>query len=324
MADSLPVSVVIPAYNRPEMVARAVRSALGQRPLPPAEVIVVDDCSTDHTGRAAREAGARVIRHERNRGEGAARNTGIAAATQPWIGLLDSDDEWLPGCLATLWPLRDGHILAGGAQIRCGTDPRDDRYAGIPGSRPQVLRNPEVLLYPENFIAASGTIVKRDVVRAVGAYAEGLRHGADLDLWLRVLERGTGVVVAAPVVLYHLHEGQVTNDQDGMWEGHQRIMRHYADRPWASPATFERWQGVLAWDGMRHAMRRRSLRDATRHGSALLADPRRVAGAAGLLVVRQRLRRRSGMIGRDGRPTRARLRTGRSADGLSLLDLVVR
>ena len=69
----LPISVVIPAYNRPVMTARAVRSALAQVPRPPAEVIVVDDCSTDETGATAEAAGARVIRHEVNGGESVAR-----------------------------------------------------------------------------------------------------------------------------------------------------------------------------------------------------------------------------------------------------------
>ena len=68
--DPLPVSVVIPAFNRPDMVARAVRSALEQQPRPPAEVIVVDDGSSDDTAAAASAAGARVIRHEVNQGEG--------------------------------------------------------------------------------------------------------------------------------------------------------------------------------------------------------------------------------------------------------------
>ena len=95
--DPLPVSVVIPAFNRPEMVARAVRSALEQQPRRPAEVIVVDDASSDDTAAAASAAGARVIRHEVNQGEGAARNTAIRAARHDWVALLDSDDEFLPG-----------------------------------------------------------------------------------------------------------------------------------------------------------------------------------------------------------------------------------
>jgi glycosyltransferase involved in cell wall biosynthesis len=47
----------------------------------------------------------RVLRHKRNLGPGAARNTGVGATDQPWVAVLDSDDEWLPHHLATLWPL---------------------------------------------------------------------------------------------------------------------------------------------------------------------------------------------------------------------------
>src|SRR4051794_15213893 len=81
----LPVSVVIPAFNRQALIARAVASAFAQRPSPPAEVIVVDDGSTDGTAREAAHGGARVVRRERNGGAAAARNAGIGAAKQPWI-----------------------------------------------------------------------------------------------------------------------------------------------------------------------------------------------------------------------------------------------
>ena len=94
VSEPLPVSVVIPAYNRPRMVARAVRSALEQRPRPPAEVIVVDDCSTDDTGAAASAAGARVIRHDVNRGYGGALLSGFAASEKEWIFYTDGDAQY--------------------------------------------------------------------------------------------------------------------------------------------------------------------------------------------------------------------------------------
>src|SRR4051812_16447182 len=101
------------------MVQRAIRSVHGQS-RPPAEVIVVDDASGDDTGIRAAELGARVITHERNLGEGGARNTGLAAATHDWVALLDCDDEWLPKHLETLWPERDGHLLIGTAVLVAG------------------------------------------------------------------------------------------------------------------------------------------------------------------------------------------------------------
>lgn len=96
------VSVVIPSFNRRKAVSRAVDSALGQNP-PPAEVLVVDDCSTDDTVEwlsIHKRNAVRVIRNEKNRGGGFSRNAGIDEAIGHYIAFLDSDDEWLPGKLS--------------------------------------------------------------------------------------------------------------------------------------------------------------------------------------------------------------------------------
>ena len=113
----LPVSVIIPAFNRADTLPRALHSILAQRPAVPTEIIVVDDHSEDESATVAATLGARVIRHDRNQGAAAARNTAVTAAGQPWLATLDSDDEWLPDHLATLWPLRAGHVLVAGAGV---------------------------------------------------------------------------------------------------------------------------------------------------------------------------------------------------------------
>ncbi|MGZ6214504.1 MAG: glycosyltransferase family 2 protein, partial [Candidatus Limnocylindria bacterium] len=64
--QTLPVSVVITVYNRAQLVERSLSSVAAQRPSRPAEVIVVDDGSTDDSAEVAEAAGARVIRHGRN------------------------------------------------------------------------------------------------------------------------------------------------------------------------------------------------------------------------------------------------------------------
>jgi glycosyltransferase involved in cell wall biosynthesis len=90
------ISVIIPLYNRREEIGRAVASALRQS-LAPYEIVVVDDASRDDSAAvvaALDDRRIRLVRHERNRGAAAARNTGIAAAEGEWIALLDSDDEW--------------------------------------------------------------------------------------------------------------------------------------------------------------------------------------------------------------------------------------
>lgn len=294
---TLPVSVVIPAYNRPQMTRRAVLSALAQRPFAAAEVIVVDDCSSDDTGAVAAAAGARVIRHERNMGEGAARNSGIAAATQPWIGLLDSDDEWRPNLLATLWPLREGRVLVVGSAVYRRGGAGADRYLGPVFDRPQVLRSPRALLYPSNFVPNSAVLVRTDVVRAVGGYRPELRMGADLDLWLRVLERGTAIMSPEVVVDYHLHAGQVTQDRDATADHHLRILRSYSGRPWFSAARVEGWRGGVGWDELRRALRAGRHADAARAGAFVARHPVRVLGLAGILLHRRRMRRRTAQLG---------------------------
>ncbi|HEX8742432.1 MAG TPA: glycosyltransferase family 2 protein [Thermoleophilaceae bacterium] len=316
---AIPLSVVIPAYNRETMIARAVASAWGQHPRPPAEVIVVDDCSTDRSGAVAAELGARVIRHEQNRGLGASRNTGIRAATQPWIALLDSDDEWLPHLLDALWRLRDDHILVGLASLNCGDDPAYDRFAGPTGRRPVVLESPARLLYPENYIAASGTMVRADAVAAVGGYREDLSHGEDLDLWLRVLEHGSGIVAPMVGVIYHLHAGQVTRDQVTMAARQLDVLRSYSDRSWWSSARVEAWRAGSAWD----ELRRGDGRTVARCAAFIARHPSRIAGLGGLLLRRWRLRRRSASVTRAGTPTVAVL-AGRRVPLAGLVSLVRR
>ncbi len=96
------ISVIIPLYNRREEIGRAIASALRQSHAPH-EIVVVDDASRDGSAEAVAALGdgrIRLLRHERNQGASAARNTGIAAATSDWIALLDSDDEWEPEKLA--------------------------------------------------------------------------------------------------------------------------------------------------------------------------------------------------------------------------------
>ncbi len=92
------VSVVIPTYNRGYVLMRAIDSVL-KSTYQNFEIIVVDDTSTDNTPdvvRAIQDSRVQYIRHEKNAGVSAARNTGIKASQGILISFLDSDDEFLP------------------------------------------------------------------------------------------------------------------------------------------------------------------------------------------------------------------------------------
>ena len=293
---ALPVSVVIPAFNRADLVARAVQSALRQKPLPPAEVIVVDDHSDDGSSHVAAAAGARVIRHEENRGEGAARNTAIRAASCDWVALLDSDDEWLPNHLTTLWAYSTNHVLVGSTAFASGRDPATGRLWGRERETPLRLRSPPDVLRAGNAIVASSAMVRRDIALAVGGFNESMARGADLDLWLRVLERGPGVVSPIVTVRYHLHDGQVSGDRGSMWDAHRALLASYEERPWCTPRVRRAAGAVLLWDELRAAMRRGDKQAALAAGRSIIFDPTAVASVARLLVVRRQLRRRTARL----------------------------
>ena len=97
--EPLSISAVIPSFNRGHLVGRAISSALAQT-VPPIEIIVVDDGSTDETEACVAAFGgtARYIRQD-NAGAASARNRGVRDARGEWVAFLDSDDVWFPNHL---------------------------------------------------------------------------------------------------------------------------------------------------------------------------------------------------------------------------------
>ncbi len=274
-AQALPVAVVIAAHNREEWVGQAVASALGQRPHPPAEVIVVDDGSTDDTAGAAARAGAIVVRHETNRGAATARNTGATSTSQPWIAPLDSDDRWLPHMLATLWPLRGEHGFVAGASLALDGDNTPLAYGGLMRDEPLVLRSPAPLVYPDNFVAASGVIIRRETFLEAGTYRTNLRSAEDFDMWLRMLALRSGLCVPDVVTIYRVHAAQKSRGKASYRDAVLEIIGDYRDAKWFRDELVEQKQAVMAWDELREAQRARNIRSAFTTAAWLLRRPER-------------------------------------------------
>jgi GT2 family glycosyltransferase len=284
--NALPISVVIPAYNRSDLLPRALRAVAAQTHHP-AEVIVVDDASADDTAAVAKSLGARVVLHPENRGAAAARNTGIAEATGEWVALLDSDDEWRPDHLASLWASRADHVLVSASALATGSPPQ---VIGAPRGRPVVIDSPAALIYPGNSIVATGAMVRRDVALAAGGFDTELRYAEDFDLWLRVLEGGTAVVSPAVTCIYRRHGGQKSTTAGAPKETQARIARAYADRPWWSDALADKREAVRAYDELGTTFRSGARADAIRRAAWIAARPRRATAVGQTLAERRRRR----------------------------------
>jgi O-antigen biosynthesis protein len=231
------VSVVIPVFNRPEAVRRAVGSVLAQT-CQDFEIIVVDDGSTDATPASiAAFADRRItmVRHERNRGGSAARNTGIRAGTAPFVAFLDSDDEWLPTKLERQLRVfeRSSDRLA---LVYTGTE---RIYADGSVSRhiPRRQANLARPLLTWNVVGETSVgMVRRSALEAVGGFDESLPASQDMDLWLRISERFLADVVPEALVRVAKgsDEGRITANMAGISRGrelyclkHGEKMRQY-------------------------------------------------------------------------------------------------
>lgn len=203
MALDVNVSVIIPTYNRRDLVCRAIRTVLAQTRAV-AEILVVDDGSTDDTAGALAEAfGARVrcIR-QANAGVSAARNHGMRLARGRYFAFLDSDDEWLPEktALQVEWleaRPRFGMVLCD--VVRMDADHREfehfDRRSILPYDG-HILK--WVLLNPT--LVPASAMLRREVYDSVGGFDETLATAEDLDFHIRVAARWPIGVVTEPLV----------------------------------------------------------------------------------------------------------------------------
>ena len=97
-----PLVVIVPAYNEAATIADSIRSIQAQT-CRPAEIIVVDDCSTDGTGDVARACGATVLRPPKNTGSKAgAQNYALGRVSSPWVMAIDADTVLAPDAIEKL------------------------------------------------------------------------------------------------------------------------------------------------------------------------------------------------------------------------------
>lgn len=225
MPDHPLVTAVIPTRNRPNLVRRAVQSALDQT-LANLEVkVVVDgpDPSTATGLQAISDPRLSVIELPQSVGGSAARNAGAEAARGEWIAFLDDDDEWLPHKLATQMELAGKSKFPYpiiGAQV-IARDSEGDKI--WPRSNPreplsEYLLSRRSWSFGEGLMSTTTLVARRDLVLKCG-FSVGLKRYQDWDWLLRAIRvPGAGVEFAAePLAIWHRDPAQPSISRSYDW-----------------------------------------------------------------------------------------------------------
>ena len=187
------VAVIIPVY-RAHYLAEALDSVFMQT-RPADEVIVVDDGSPDRDQlqqAIAPYGSGIVVLRQANRGAGAARNRGIAAASAPLVAFLDADDRWTPHFLRhqlaalAAAPALDLSYTDGVFIGRSALAGRT--FMSVCPSAGEITL--EALLAQQCTVLLSSVVARRQALLAVGGFDESIRRGQDFDLWLRMAAAG--------------------------------------------------------------------------------------------------------------------------------------
>lgn len=201
---SLPVSVIIPSYNRAELLAEAVTSVLQQNSRC-RELICIDDGSTDQTAEfiagLAPERGVRVVYcRQENLGAAAARNRGIAVASCEYLAFLDSDDLWRSAKLQRQyrWMRQNPWALV------CHTRERWLRRGRHLNQKKRHLpRGGDIFLQSLKLCAVgmSTVMIRKELFELVGLFDETFPCCEDYELWLRVSARFPFLLLEEPLTI---------------------------------------------------------------------------------------------------------------------------
>ncbi|MDF1826561.1 MAG: glycosyltransferase family A protein [Verrucomicrobiales bacterium] len=206
-------SVIVPAFNREEMLVRALASVFRQS-RPPDEVVVVDDASTDDLSEAKRFAeseGAVWVQLDENKGPAFARNRGAAEVAGDWICFLDSDDVWEETKLERQLEWHEHHPEVPISQVEEGWIRN-----GVGVNKPKHWEQKSGDLFAESVercsIGPSCVMMSRQRWEAAGGFDPRFRVCEDYELWLRVCSSGiVGLVNGGPLVQKHAgHKDQLS------------------------------------------------------------------------------------------------------------------
>ena len=205
------ISVIIPVYNRKELLKRAVTSVLKQR-YTDYELILIDDCSDDSPFEEIASLSPQIItkRLEFHCGVSAARNAGILHSRGRYLAFLDSDDEWLPKKLE-----RQIEWFAANPQSRIVQTReiwiRDGKRVNAPKTHEKTGGDIFYQSLDRCMITPSSVLMERSLFDEVGGFNEALPACEDYDLWLKITHKyPVGLIDENLLIRYGGHSDQLS------------------------------------------------------------------------------------------------------------------
>jgi len=210
------VSVIIPTYNRANLIGRAIRSILCQT-YAEYEIIVVDDGSNDNTRdvvESFRDDRIQYIRHRENRGNGAALNTGIKVARCDYIAFQDSDDEWLSEKLEKqIFRLESANSEIGAVYTAMWRIESNSAFLVPQVAIKKKEGNIGHIILESCFIGMPTVLIHKRCFDRVGLFDENLFVAADWEMWIRVAQHYKFSLIEEPLVISRQQADSLTTDK---------------------------------------------------------------------------------------------------------------
>jgi glycosyltransferase involved in cell wall biosynthesis len=229
------VTVLIPAYNRANLIIESLESVFAQT-YRDFEIIVVDDGSTDNTAEVLHpleEQGLLRYIYQKNAGEAAARNKGLLEARGRYIAFLDSDDLFEPEKLELQTEYLQNHPEVGlvhSGYIKFDNAGNNLGYRDASWFSGSIY--PKILLYWTTLMAVDAVLIPRSVLENVGLFNENLRTGPDLDLWRRIARRYPFGFINKSLARVRVHEGNISGNKMDAAEGFAKYLnKAFEDDP---------------------------------------------------------------------------------------------
>ncbi len=218
------VSVIIPTYNRLELLKETVESVRKQE-FREFEVIVVDDGSTD--GTAEWLGGLNDIRavSRANAGIATSRNNGAAIARGKWLAFLDHDDLWATEKLRDQMDFISKNpdtALVAARHVRLGKRYRTPRH-------PKWIKGDLLVkAYSESFIHTSSVMIRKDVFDKIGGFPPRYRFADEFDVWLTIARDFPIAYYEKPLVFIRFYESNTSHNRVGVrTDTYDILQKHY-------------------------------------------------------------------------------------------------